>query len=119
MPAIKHFAMSLLMVALPVGAAAAILLFRDRHTLRPDMSAAERRRAIRSNTGKTLHLWHMIVLFGILAVLAFGPGSKGRHSAWPPVAEAAVAALLVFRYYRQRAEESIQPDPRSRSRSGH
>ncbi|HKD79380.1 MAG TPA: hypothetical protein VKH81_06770 [Candidatus Angelobacter sp.] len=113
MATIKDFAISLLMMALPVSAAAAILLFRDRRTLRPDMSPGERSRAINRNTARTLNWWHLIVLIGIFAVLVLGPGGKGRNRSSIPVVEAAVAAFLVFRYYRQHAEESIKPDHRS------
>ena len=105
--------MQLLMMDLPVGAAAAILLYRDRRTLRPDMSPLERHNAIQRNTTRTLHWWHLIVLIGITTALALGLGSKGRNRTLTVVGEAAIAAFLVFRYYRQRAEETINPLPRN------
>lgn len=112
MAAYKDIAMTILIMCPPVGLAAALLLWRDRRTLRPDMSATERRRAIENNTARTLNWWHLLVLAGILAALALNLG-KLRYQPWWLVVEAAIPAFLVFRYYRKRSEESIKPVPRS------
>ncbi|HEY7402593.1 MAG TPA: hypothetical protein VIB39_03660 [Candidatus Angelobacter sp.] len=111
MAAYKEIAITLLCIALPVGLAIALLIFRDRRTLRPGMSAAERRRAIRDNSERTTHWWHLIVLAMIFTVLALNL-VKTRQQAWQRIGEAAIAAFLVFRYYRKRSEESIHPHSR-------
>jgi hypothetical protein len=109
MATIKDFAMSLLVGAVPVGMAAAILLLRDRHTLRPGMSAVERRSTIDRNTAGTVHLVHILALIASLAAVVL---SSIRHqNPWYWIAEASIFAFVVFRFYRLRAEESIQPRP--------
>ena len=109
MATIKDSAMSLLITALVVGMAAAILLFRDRRTLRPEMSAAERRRVVDRNTAGTLQLVHILALIGGLAAVILG--SIRHQNSWYGIAEVSLIAFLVFRYYRLRAEESIPPRP--------
>lgn len=107
MAAYKDIAVTILILALVPALAIALLLLRDRRTLGHEMSAVARRRAIDENTAKTVNWWHLIMLFCILAAMALNLGRLAHQQARARVAEAAVAAFLIFRYYRKRSEESV------------
>ena len=104
-----HSLIPIVTTALAVALAAYLLFIRDRRTLRPEMSPAERNRVASQNHARTMHWWH--VLFLIAAIVAFVLNFRrtGRQPPWAQLAEIAVVAILVFKYYRDRSEERIEP----------
>jgi hypothetical protein len=101
----------MLIMGLLLALAVALLVLRDRRTLPPGMSSAERRRAVSRNTAKTIHWWHLAGLAAIINVLVLDLGRR-RQMPWALAADAAVTAFLVLRYYRKRSEESSKLDHR-------
>jgi hypothetical protein len=100
----------MLVMAMLLALAIGFLLWRDRRTLRPDMSPAERRRAVANNASKTAHWWHIAGLAAILNVLLLEGHRLPHQRVSAMVLDAALAAFLVFRYYRKRSEETIKAD---------
>jgi hypothetical protein len=86
-----------------------LLLIRDRHTLRPGMSQAERNRVARQNRARTVHWWHVLFLVAAIVALVLNFRRTGHQPPWAQLAEIAVVAILVFKYYRDRSEERIEP----------
>jgi uncharacterized membrane protein len=88
--------------------AAALLLIRDRLTLRREMSERERDEAIEQNTARTLHWWHtgFLILAIVAVVLDFR--RTGHQPGWF-LLDIAVVAIIVFKYYRDRSEGRIEP----------
>jgi hypothetical protein len=111
MAAHKDFALTMLIMGLLLALAVGLLVLRDRRSLRPGISSAERRRVIGRNTAQTVHWWHLAILAVIINVLVL---ELGRRHQLPLalLAEAAVTAFLVFRYHRKRTEESSKLDHR-------
>lgn len=97
----KDFAVLMLIIAGLLAGAIIFLRVRDRRTLRPGMSPAERRNALARNTAQTFHWWHVAGLAAIINAALL-------DRAWIRLLDAAVVALLIFfRYYSKRfAEQS-------------
>jgi hypothetical protein len=94
----KDFAVLMLIIAGLLAGAIIFLRVRDRRTLRPEMSPAERRNAIARNTAQTLHWWHVA---GLAAII----NAAFLDRAWVRLFDGAIGAFLVFRYYNKRSDE--------------
>jgi hypothetical protein len=94
----KDFAVLMLIIAGLLAGAIIFLRVRDRRTLRPEMSLAERRSALAHNTAQTFHWWHVAGLAAIINATLL-------DRAWVRLFDAAIVAFLIFRYYRKRSHE--------------
>jgi Na+/H+ antiporter NhaD/arsenite permease-like protein len=104
---VLHSRVPIITMAIAVALAAYMLLVRDRSTLRPGMSQAERNRVSRQNHARTVHWSHVIFLIAAIVALVLNFQRTGRQPPWATLAEIAVLAILVFKYYRDRSEERI------------
>jgi Na+/H+ antiporter NhaD/arsenite permease-like protein len=95
-------------MAIAVALAVYLLLIRDRRTLRAGMSQAERNRVTRQNRVRTVHWSHVLFLVVTIVALVLNFRRTGHQPPWATLAEIAVLAILVFRYYRDRSEERIE-----------
>jgi hypothetical protein len=98
----QDFAVLMLIIAGLLAGAIIFLRVRDRRTLRPEMSPAERRNALTRNTAQTFYWWHVAGLAAIINATLL-------DRAWVRLLDAAIVAFLVFRYYGKRSDE--QPFP--------
>jgi hypothetical protein len=105
----RDFIITIVIMGLLLALAIALLLFRDRRTLHPEMSAAERRSAIARNSAQTVHWWHVAGLAVIINALLLDRNRIPHQRAWTLMLDAAIAAFLIFRYYRKRSEERSEP----------
>jgi hypothetical protein len=104
----KDFAVLMLIIAGLLAGAIIFLRVRDRRTLRPEMSAAERRSAVARNIAQTFHWWHVAGLAAIINAVLL-------DRTWVRLFDAAIVAFLMFRYYRKRLD--VQSKPASSSNS--
>jgi predicted histidine transporter YuiF (NhaC family) len=104
----RDFIITMLVIGLLLALVIAFLLFRDRRTLRPEMSAAERRSAVARNVAQTFHWWHVAGLAAIINAVLL-------DRTWVRLFDAAIVAFLMFRYYRKRSD--VQSKPASSSNS--
>jgi hypothetical protein len=109
MGAYHDFIILMAIIVLLLALAVAVLVIRDRRTLHPGMSAAERRRAIARNSAQTAHWWHVAGLVAIMNVLLFDRQRIPHQRTWALLVDPAVIAYFVFRYYRVRSEEHTKP----------
>jgi hypothetical protein len=105
----KDFAVLMFIIAGLLAGAITFLRVRDRRTLRPEMSAAQRRSALARNTAQTFHWWHVAGLAAAINALLLERNRIPNQRAWVLVFDAGVAALLVFLYYRKRSDEQNEP----------
>lgn len=101
----RDFIIAMLIIGLLLALAIALLLFRDRRTLHPEMSAAERRSAVLRNSAQSVHWWHIAGLVAIINALLFDRDRIPHQRAWASVFDAAITAFLIFRYYHKHSEE--------------
>jgi hypothetical protein len=94
----KDFAVLMLIIAGLLAGAIIFLRVRDRRTLRPGMSPAERRNAIARNTAQMAHWWHVAGLAAIINAALL-------DRAWVRLIDAAIVAFLIFRYYSKRSDD--------------
>jgi hypothetical protein len=111
----KDFAVLILIIAGLLAGAVALLLFRDRLTLRAEMSPAERRSALARNTAQTIHWWHVAGLAVLINALLLDRDRIPHQRAWTLVFDAAISAFLIFRYYSKRSNEQSKPASSSNS----
>ena len=104
----KDFAVLMLIIAGLLAGAIIFLLVRDRRTLRPEMSPAERRSALARNTLQTFHWWHVAGLAAIINAALL-------DRAWVRLFDGAIVAFVIFRYYSKRSDEERKPSPSSNS----
>ena len=104
----KDFAVLMVIIAGLLAGAIIFLRVRDRRTLRPEMSPAERRNALARNTAQTLFWWHVAGLAAIINAALV-------DRAWVRLFDAAIVGFLIFRYYRKRSGEQSQPSSSSKS----
>ena len=109
------FIILMLVIGLLLALAIALLLFRDRRTLRPEMSAAERRSTVARNSAQTAHWWHIAGLAAIVNAILFDRDRIPHQRIWTSVFDAAVMAFLIFRYYRKHSEERSEQTSSSNS----
>ena len=99
----KDFAVLILIIAGLLAGAIIFLRVRDRRTLRPEMTIAERRSALARNTTQTFHWYHVAGLAAIINAALL-------DRAWVRLLDAALVAFLIFFYYRKRSDEQSKPD---------
>jgi heme exporter protein D len=109
MGAYRDFIILMVIIVLLLALAVALLVVRDRRTLHPGMSAAERRRAIARNAVQTAHWWHVAGFAAIMNMLLFDRQRIPHQRTWALLVNAAVTAYFIFRYYRIRSEEHTNP----------
>ncbi len=98
----------MLIIAGLLAGAIIFLRVRDRRTLSPEMSPAERRNALARNTAQTFYWWHIA---GLAAIV----NATFLDRAWVRLFDAAIAAFLIFRYYSKRSDEQSKPASPSNS----
>jgi hypothetical protein len=76
------FIILMLIMGLLFALAIALLLFRDRRTLHPEMSAVERRRAIARNSAQAGHWWHIAGLAAGINALLFDRDCIPHQRVW-------------------------------------
>jgi hypothetical protein len=111
----KDFAVLMLIIAGLLAGAIIFLRVRDRRTLRPEMSPAERRRAVARNSAHAAHWWHVAGLAAIINALLLDRDRVPHQRAWTLVFDAAISAFLIFRYYSKRSDEQSKPASSSNS----
>ncbi len=104
----KDFALLMFIIAGLLAGAIIFLRVRDRRTLQPEMSPAERRNALARNAGQTFHWWHVAGLAAIINATLL-------DRAWVRLFDAAIFAFLIFRYYSKRSDEQRKPASSSNS----
>jgi hypothetical protein len=105
----KDFAVLMLIISGLLAGAIIFLRVRDRRTLRPEMSPAERRNALARNTAQAFNWWHVVGLAAIINAALI-------DRAWVRLFDAAIGAFLIFRYYYgKRSDEQSQPASSSNS----
>src|SRR5438270_7860487 len=98
----------MLIIAGLLAGAIVFLRVRDRRTLRPEMSPAERRNVLARNTAQTFHWW---LIAGLAAIINAMLLDHTRVRLF----EAAIIAFLIFRYYPKRSNEQSKPASSSNS----
>ena len=98
----NEFAVLMVIIAGLLAGAVIFLRVRDRRTLRPEMSPTERRNALAHNTAQTFHWWHVAGLAAIINAALL-------DRAWVRLFDAAIAGVLIFRYYSKRSGEQSEP----------
>jgi dolichol kinase len=103
-----HNVVPIAVTAIAVALAAYLLLIRDRLVRCPEMSKAERDRAIRQNRARKVHWSHIILLIAAVVAVVLNFRRTGHQPPWAQLAEIAIVAILVFKYYRDRSEDRIE-----------
>ena len=111
----NDFAVLMLIIAGLLAGAIIFLRVRDRRTLHPEMSPAERRNALARNTAQTFHWWHIAGLATVINGLWLDRDRIPHQRAWTLVFDAAISAFLIFRYYSKRSDEQSKPSSSSNS----
>ncbi len=111
----KDFAVLMFIIAGLLAGAIIFLRVRDRRTLHPEMSAAERRSAVARNVAQTFHWWHVAGLAAIINGLLLDRDRIPHQRAWTFVFDASITAFLIFRYYNKRSDERSKPASSSNS----
>lgn len=93
---------------LPVLLAGALLFIRDRLTFRPDMSVGERNQIAQARAQRAINRWHLFTFLCACVSLPFNLANIGHQQARSRVAEAIIAIVVIFWYYRKRSEIRIQ-----------
>ncbi len=102
------FAILMIIMGLLLALAIAFLVLRDRRTLRAEMSADERRRAIARNSAQTAHWWYVAGLAAMINALVLDFTHISHQSVSFRIGEIGVTLFIVFRYYRARSKQSIE-----------
>jgi hypothetical protein len=99
------FIILMVIIGLLLALAIAFLLFRDRRTLHPEMSAAERRSAVKRNVAQSFHWWHIAGLAAMINALLLEYDRIPHQRVGTFVFDVAITTFLIVRYYRKHSEE--------------
>lgn len=104
----KGFAVLMVIIGGLLAGAIIFLWVRDRRTLRPEMSPAERRNILARNTAQTFFWWHVVGLAAIINAALV-------DRAWVRLLDASTVGFVIFRYFSKRSDEQSQPSSSSKS----
>lgn len=104
----KEIGLTFLFLGIPVLLAGALLFIRDRLTFRPDMSGEERNQITQARSQRAINGWHLFTFLCACISLPLNLANIGHQQARSRVAEAIIAIVFIFWYYRKRSETRIQ-----------
>jgi hypothetical protein len=104
----KEIGLTFLFLGIPVLLAAGLLFIRDRLTFRSDTSGEERNQMIQARSQRAMNGWHLFTFLCACTSLPFNLANIGHQQARSRVAEAIIAIVFIFWYYRKRSEIRIQ-----------
>jgi hypothetical protein len=110
----KEIGLTFLLLGTPVFMAAALLFMRDRLTFRADISREERNQITETRSLRAINGWHLFTFLCACVSLPFNLANIGHQQARSRVAEAIVAIVVIFWYYRKRSEIRVQNPGRLR-----